>query len=255
MDPDDFEARMRALEYFHDLRVLPGAWPVLRLDGRSFSRLTETQFDKPFDPRFHELMCRTTETLAGELGALYGYTESDEISLLFPRTADLFDRSVEKLVSISASIAGATFSLGLGAPAHFDCRIWMGAQRAQVADYFGWRQADAARCALNGWAYWTLRKAGRSVGQATAALDGQSVAFKNELLFQHGINFNDVPAWQKRGTGVYWETFEKQGFNPKLGQAVTAVRRRLKVDRQLALGEEYKRFVLGFLSGSPADDD
>lgn len=58
-----------------------------------------------------------------------------------------------------------------------------------------------------------------------------------------------------RGAGVYWETFEKQGFNPKLGQAVTAVRRRLKVDRELALGEEYNRFVLGFLSGSPADDD
>jgi tRNA(His) 5'-end guanylyltransferase len=247
MDPDDFEARMRALEYFHDLRVLPGAWPVLRLDGRSFSRLTETQFDKPFDLRFHELMCRTTEALVGELGAVYGYTESDEISLLFPSTADLFDRSVEKLVSISASIAGGTFSLGLGAPAQFDCRIWMGAQRAQVADYFRWRQNDAARCALNGWAYWTLRKAGRGVGEATAALEGQSVGFKNELLFQHGINFNDVPAWQKRGTGVYWETFEKQGFNPKLGQAVTAVRRRLKVDRELPMADEYNRFVLGFL--------
>src|SRR5262249_23752408 len=95
----------------------------------------------------------------------------------------------------------------------------------------------------------------RSVEEATAALNGQSVAFKNELLFQHGINFNDVPAWQKRGAGVYWETFEKQGYNPKLGQAVTAVRRRLKVDRELALADDYDRFVMGFLGDGDGDGD
>jgi len=247
MNPDDFEARMRALEYFHDLRGLPGAWPVLRLDGRSFSRFTESQFDKPFDIRFHELMCRTTEALVTELGAAYGYTESDEISLLLPRDTDLFDRSVEKLVSVSASIAGGTFSLAASTAAQFDCRLWVGPQPSQVVDYFRWRQSDAARCALNGWAYWTLRKAGQSVAQATGALETQTVAFKNELLFQHGINFNDVPTWQKRGTGIYWETFEKQGFNPKLGQAVAAIRRRLKVDRDLPMADEYAAFIRGFL--------
>jgi tRNA(His) 5'-end guanylyltransferase len=243
MNPDDFEKRMRALEYFHDLRVLTDTWPVLRLDGRGFSRLTEARFEKPFDLRFQDLMCRTTETLVTELGALYGYTESDEISLLLPMTSDVFDRSVEKLVSISASIAGGTFSLALGAPAQFDCRIWMGARSALVVDYFRWRQADAARCALNGWAYWTLRKAGRTVEEATNTLVGQSVAYKNELLFSSGINFNDVPGWQKRGTGIYWETFEKDGFNPKSGQAVTAVRRRLKVDRDLPMADDYGRFI------------
>jgi len=247
MNPDDFEQRMRDLEYFHGLRVLPGTWPVLRLDGRSFSRLTEAQFEKPFDLRFHELMCKTTEALVTELGATYGYTESDEISVLLPNTSDAFDRSVEKLVSISASIAGGTFSLALGAVAQFDCRIWMGAQKELVLDYFRWRQADAARCALNGWAYWTLRKAGRTVEEATKELHSQSVAYKNELLFQNGINFNDVPTWQKRGTGVYWETFQKAGFNPKLGQPVTATRRRIKVDRDLPMAEEYGSFVAGFL--------
>jgi tRNA(His) 5'-end guanylyltransferase len=85
--------------------------------------LTEAQFEKPFDLRFHELMCKTTEALVTELGATYGYTESDEISVLLPNTSDAFDRSVEKFVSISASIAGGTFSLALGAVAQFDCRI------------------------------------------------------------------------------------------------------------------------------------
>ena len=49
MNPDEFEQRMRALECFHTLAVLPGTWPVIRVDGRSFSRLTETRFEKPFD--------------------------------------------------------------------------------------------------------------------------------------------------------------------------------------------------------------
>jgi tRNA(His) 5'-end guanylyltransferase len=30
------------------------------------------------------------------------------------------------------------------------------------------------------------------------------VADKNELLFADGISFNEVPVWQRRGTGLYW---------------------------------------------------
>jgi tRNA(His) 5'-end guanylyltransferase len=250
MNPDHFEEKMRAMECFHALRVLPGAWPVLRLDGRGFSRLTETRFEKPFDALFHSLMCRTAETLLVELGALFVYTESDEISVLLPRASTVFDREVEKLVSISASVAGSTFSLGLGGAAHFDSRVWVGPADQDVVDYFRWRQADAARCALNGWAYWTLRRGGASVAEATAQLEGRSVGYKNELLFQHGTNFNDVPAWQKRGTGLYWETYEKEAFNPKTGQAVTASRRRIKTDRELPLGEGYDRFLLGLLAAT-----
>ena len=80
MNPNDFDEKMRALEYFHASARAAGVWPVLRLDGRSFSRLTESRFEKPFDFRFHELMCGTTEALVAELGGVYGYTESDEIS-------------------------------------------------------------------------------------------------------------------------------------------------------------------------------
>jgi tRNA(His) guanylyltransferase len=247
MNPDEFEERMRALEYFHTLRVLPGTWPVLRLDGRGFSRLTESRFDKPFDERFHELMATTARALLIELGGVYAYTESDEISVLLPRETQLFDREVEKLVSISASIASSTFSLALGAAVQFDSRVWVGAQPELVVDYFRWRQADAARCALNGWAYWTLRKAGSSVEEATAQLRGQSVSYKNELLFQRGTNFNDLPAWQKRGTGLSWESYEKQGYDPKLAKAVTATRRRVRIDRALPLGDEYGSLIRSLL--------
>ncbi len=78
-------------------------------------------------------------------------------------------------------------------------------------------------------------------------LEGQSVAYKNELLFQNGINFDKLPSWQKRGIGVYWNTYEKQGFNPKTGQMETAIRRGLKVDTELPLRDEYAGFIEALL--------
>ena len=169
--------------------------------------------------------------------------ESDEISLLFRPDWRLFDREVEKLVSVSAGIASATFTLAAEQVAHFVSRLWLGVDEEQVLDYFRWRQADAARCALNGWCYWSLRKAGKSVSQATSALRGQSVAAKHELLFQHGINFNDLPAWQRRGSGLSWEAYEKVGYDPIQAKEVTATRRRVQVNEELPMKEAYDAWL------------
>jgi tRNA(His) guanylyltransferase len=243
MESNDFESKMRELEYFHSLRILPGAWAVIRVDGRSFSRFTAERFEKPFDLKFHDLMITTTQALLEGLQGIFAFTESDEISILLPTDWDLFDRSLEKAVSISASIASSQFSCAIGEPVTFDSRIWVGASKSQVGDYFSWRQADATRCALNGWCYWTLRKLGHSARKATSMLDGKSVSFKNELLFEHGINFNDLPGWQRRGTGMYWEEYEKIGYNPKEQIEVKATRRRIKIDRELPMKDEYRTLI------------
>jgi tRNA(His) guanylyltransferase len=243
MKPDELDRRMRQLECYHSLRLPPGAWVILRLDGRSFSRFTESRCEKPFDPQFHSWIVQTAQTVLEELQGICAYTESDEISILLPRAWALFDRELEKTVSLSAGMASAAFSLACGVQACFDSRVILAAEDAQVIDYFRWRQADATRCALNGWCYWTLRKAGKSVAEATAALECKGVADKNELLFQHGINFNDLPLWQRRGTGLYWETYEREGYNPKSDQKVLTTRRRIKVDEVLPMGDEYGTFI------------
>lgn len=249
MRTNQLEEQMRELEYFHAVRLLPGAWTVVRVDGRSFSRFTETRFDKPFDERFRDYMIATATMLLEEMQGLYAYTESDEISVLFPPEWELFDRELEKVVSISAGIASAAFTQASGECAHFDSRVWLGVDEERVIDYFRWRGADATRCSLNGWSYWTLRKAGSSVKDATDVLKSKSVSEKQELLFQHGINFNDLPTWQRRGIGLYWEQYEKEGYNPVTQQPTTATRRRVKVDLELPMKDEY----VGFLNGLIGD--
>ncbi|KFU78967.1 tRNA(His) 5'-end guanylyltransferase [Amycolatopsis lurida] len=243
MDAGDFEARQREREWFHGLTVPPGAWTVLRVDGRGFSKFTEARFEKPFDPRFADCMAEAAGALLSEFASPYVYTESDEISLVLAPSADLFGRGVEKLVSISAGIASAAFTHAAGVPAHFDGRVWLGTTLDDVVDYFSWRQADAARCALNGWCYWILRKAGKSASEAGAVLDGAGVSEKNELLFAHGVNFAEVPSWQRRGVGLYWESYERTGFDPVREVEVSATRRRVRVERELPMKDEYRAFL------------
>ena len=92
---------------------------------------------------------------------------------------------------------------------------------------------DAHRNCLNSWCYWTLRKEGKNATEASAELEGKSIAWKNEFLFQRGINFNDLPIWQKRGVGVYWRNYEKMGHNPITNEDVTAVRREVYADFEI----------------------
>jgi tRNA(His) 5'-end guanylyltransferase len=243
---DDLDAKMRRFETAHDHCVLPGLFIVARLDGRGFTRLTKEvhQFEAPFDERFRDHMAATVEHLmSAGFRAVYGYTQSDEISLLFHRDEDSFDRKLRKLDSVLAGEASACFSLRLGAIACFDCRISQLPTEQLVVDYFRWRQEDATRNALNSHCYWLLRKAGKSVKEATKFLLGQTTANKNELLFQHGINFGKLPSWQKRGLGLFWENFEKAGQNPKTGRVTTAVRRRIRTELELPMKEAYEAFI------------
>jgi tRNA(His) 5'-end guanylyltransferase len=247
---DELDARMRVFETAHDHSVLPGLYMAARIDGRGFTRLTKEvhAFEAPFDERFRDLMIATTEHLMGcGFRVIYGYTQSDEISLLFHPADDTFNRKLRKWVSVLAAEASASFSLRLGAHATFDARISQLPRRDDVRDYFRWRAEDAHRNALHGHCYWALRKAGHSVGQATGMLDGMSVGAKNELLFTRGINFNDLPSWQKRGVGLAYREVEIEAINRKTGEVVTATRRRLERQLELPLKEDYDRFLYQIL--------
>ena len=250
---DELDKKMRVFETAHDLNVLPEMYMVARLDGRSFTRLTKEvhKFEAPFDKKLREIMVETVKHLMDcGFNVFYGYTQSDEISLLFDLQNSTFGRKVRKYNSILAGEASAKFTSLLGDIACFDCRISQLPNKSLVCDYFRWRNEDAHRNSLNAHCYWTLREQGKSVKEATKFMEGKSVPEKNELLFQNGINFNDLPLWQKRGVGLYWETYEKDALNKLTGEKVKAVRNRIKVNYDLPMRDEYSQFINDLLGSA-----
>lgn len=243
---DDLDSKMRVFETSQDRCVLPDMYIVARIDGRSFTKLTKEthNFEAPFDERFRDLMVETVKHLMNcGFNVTFGFTESDEISLLFDYNETAFSRKTRKLISILAGEASAKFSTLLGAVGAFDCRLSELPNKQLVEDYFRWRNEDAHRNALNAHCYWRLRKENFSQSEATAKIKSLSIAEKNELLFQYGVNFNELPNWQKRGIGVYWKDTKKEGFNPKTNQKVMVDRRELFTDFELPMRDEYNQFI------------
>jgi tRNA(His) guanylyltransferase len=228
---EELDNRLRIYETANDLCVLPNMFMVARMDGRNFTRLTkETQrFEAPFDEKFRDYMVETTKHLMDcGFRMIYGYTQSDEISLVFHPDDETFNRKLRKLNSVLAGEASSKFSLLLGGLASFDCRVCQLPTKQLLVDYLRWRNEDAHRNALNSHCYWALRRKGQTVSEATQALNNLSGCQKNELLFQEvGINFSDVPNWQKRGIGIYWQSFEKQGVNKLTGEVACGTRRKI----------------------------
>lgn len=251
---DDLDQKMRVYETAHDVCVMPEVYMVARIDGRGFTKLTKEihKFEAPFDERFRDYMVETVKHLMDcGFKIIYAYTESDEISLLFELNENQFSRKHRKYNSVLAGEASAKFSLLLGDIGAFDCRICELPNKDLVVDYFRWRNEDAFRNALNAHCYWALRRAGDTKNEATKRISGLSTSDKNELLFGYGINFNDLPIWQKRGIGIYWVTEEKEGVNLKTNQKTLVKRRKLFVDYELPLKDKYSDFVRKLLIDEP----
>ncbi|MDE1465983.1 tRNA(His) guanylyltransferase Thg1 family protein [Spartinivicinus poritis] len=243
---DDLDKKMRLFETAHDHCVLPGIYIVARIDGRCFTKLTkETHcFEAPYDTKFRDIMVETVKHLMNcGFKIIYGYTQSDEISLLFDLNDNTFQRKERKLNSVLAGEASAKFSLLLGDHGIFDSRLCQLPNRQLVVDYFRWRNEDAHRNALNSHCYWLLRKEGVKPKTADVTFCKMSVAEKNEFLFQRGINFNELPSWQKRGVGVYWQAYEKEAISPLTNETVLATRKQLTVDYELPMKDSYSQFI------------
>ena len=231
---DDLDKIMRTYEESLDQYIEPDKLIIARLDGRSFTKLTKEtcEFKKPFDERFRDLMVGTVMHLMKNCGfnIVKGFTESDEISLLFAPDSTQFNRKVRKLNSILAGEASAYFSLELGLPACFDCRIIPLPDQERVDDYFSWRQEDANRNALNSWCYWTLREDGYNAADAQSLIKGKSIEAKKALLKKYNIDYDTLPHWQRKGINITWKDVEKEGWNPILNTPVTTTRKELKAD-------------------------
>jgi tRNA(His) guanylyltransferase len=211
---DPLGDRMKLYENLEAGRRLMPLLPTLaRIDGRAFHRFTRGML-RPFDSRFCICMQETTRLLVRDTGALAGYTQSDEITLLWhstkPKSQIWFDGRVSKMTSQLGALSTLFFNLWvkkyLPDYAHlmptFDARVWTVPNREEAANVFHWREQDATKNSLNMVA---------SSVFSHRALHGKRSAEKHEMLHQKEINWADYPSAMKRGT-YFTRSWERRRF-------------------------------------------
>ena len=238
---------------------------AIRIDGKAFHSFTKG-FQRPFDEVLIQSMEDTMQYLCENIqGVVIGYHQSDEITLILQdykrfNTSAWFDYEVQKICSISASMATMAFNKSfaenikgyeidmeskntpdvmykqyqiylkaLDKGAMFDSRCF-NIPKEEVANLIYWRQLDATRNSI------------QMVGQANFSqkqLQNKSCnQIQDMLMTQKGINWNDFPVHQKRGSCCIKETYthvETTGYSNKTVSFETTTRTRWKIDLNIPI--------------------
>lgn len=238
--PVNDELGKRMKEFYEQVpktRLMRRTPVALRIDGKAFHTFTRG-FQKPFDAVLMTAMQNTMKYLCENIqGCVFGYTQSDEITLIlidyqkFTSSA-WFDYEVQKMCSISASMATMAFNRffyeemqdwywedplvthlklpskenlkeiynkALEKGAMFDSRCF-NIPKEEVANLIYWRQLDATRNSI------------QMVGQANfshSELQGKSCnMIQDMLLTQKDINWNNFPIDCKRGAACIYDNYQ-----------------------------------------------
>lgn len=223
---DDLGTRMKTFyENIPKTRLMRRVPVAIRLDGKAFHTFTRG-FQKPFDFVLMDTMQQTMKYLCENIqNCVFGYTQSDEITLILVDyqkfTSDAwFDYEVQKLTSVSASMATMAFNKyfsenvveynlthdplvkrreglldnyisAVERGAMFDARCF-NIPKEEVTNLIYWRQLDATRNSI------------QMVGQAHFShdelQDKTCNMIQDMLMTKYGINWNDFTVPCKRGT-------------------------------------------------------
>ncbi|PSN73586.1 hypothetical protein BS50DRAFT_483429 [Corynespora cassiicola Philippines] len=234
--------RMKQYEAPYDF-TLPSSSPViLRLDGHGFSKFT-SHFCRPFDTRIHDAMSQTSADLLTYFPqATVAYTQSDEITLVFPSGVQSFNDRVQKLGSLAASYCTVRFNAHLTAflaaspeprvkesayqklgTACFDARFFAVPSLEEALNCLLWRcRGDAMRNSVSAFAR-TMFGDGEMHGRSTKQL-------LEMMEREKGVKFEEaVPKWALEGSLVKRERFEHDGVNGKTGEVEKTWRTRVKI--------------------------
>lgn len=206
MKQDDFGDRMKDYEkVFTSTKIDPSQYMCVRIDGKGFSKFTKG-FNKPFDGRVTNAMITTTKALVKETHASVGYTQSDEITLIYPPTEGerMFDGKVAKINSVFASIATAHFNNHIRAHvdkfAYFDCRVWSVPDAVEASNVLLWRVQDARKNSISSLMRWTCGH------KRMANLSGKQMI--DVMQVEKNVDWHDLPNLWKYGTYVKPTTYE-----------------------------------------------
>lgn len=196
--------RLKAYEKMEtEAKFLPTLPVYARIDGRCFSKFTRGM-ERPYDSVMSSMMQETTRYLVEQTGALTGYTQSDEISLVWysddPKSEIFFCRKKQKMTSILSAIATAKFleqalkyfpeKCEKNLPT-FDARVFQVPSQMEAMNCFLWRVQDAVKNSIT--------MAASSV-YSHKQLMNKNGADKLDMLMDKGINWNDYPRFFKEGS-------------------------------------------------------
>ena len=257
---DDLGRRMK--EYYEQIpktKLMRRTPVIIRIDGKAFHSFTKG-FKRPFDNVLIESMQETMKYLCENIqGCVLGYHQSDEISLVLVDYHKLtsnawFDYEVQKICSIAASMATVAFNkifeqncieysqvvpnTELGRKlmdvyskasekgAMFDARCF-NIPKEEVTNYIYWRQLDATRNSI------------QMVGQANFShkeLHGKSCnQIQDMLMTQKGVNWNDYPIYQKRGSCCIKERYSTVDLSTYTGSVDAMTRTRWIIDKEIPI--------------------
>ena len=196
--------------YPNGYTVIPDdMYPVIRVDGHAFHTFTR-KLHKPFDQNMQKAMCMATKKLVEFFSAAYGYTQSDEITIVLPYKSQDYGRKTHKLASLAAAVATAEFIKWLEFYSEkkleklpvFDGRAFAIENTELLGYYQIWRQHDAMRNAISAVA--------RSLF-SHKQLEGKNSDDKVAMMKEKGVDF-----WEKYSTDeIFGFYFKRKVFQRK----------------------------------------
>lgn len=275
MDRSDLANRMKEYEKRNRYYLQKRTPVIIRLDMRAGHTFTKG-FQRPFDELFMKSMQETAKYLCENIQNIkIAYIQSDEISLVLIdydklNTEPFFEYRIDKMCSIAASMATMAFNKvfshniaaqskrlyteyvsnndadyidalekAMNKGAMFDARCF-NIPKEEVTNLIYWRQLDATRNSI------------QMVGQANFShkeLQNKSCNdIQDMLMLQKGINWNDFPVYQKRGTCCIKEYYIEENKNEKGYSEVE--RTRWIIDKEIPIfkgeGREYIEKLINF---------
>lgn len=214
-------------EVFADCPLISGTPLVAHLLGRRFEqRLNERSGQQPFDSDFQKALLKSLSHLCAVLGCSFGY--ADRTDLLLYAVSQGSD--ARRLLSRLAGESSAKLSLLLGDVYTFDVRLFEIPSVELARTYFLWQRRRAESAAIERYATHTLLELGTATKSIPNILSGLDNEQRIALLRQNGVDYPELPAWQRYGSAVYTSHDDARGAH-------------LVIDLRLPDGEHYPAYL------------
>ncbi len=188
---------------------------VININGRSFSKLTSL-LDKPYCPKFAECILSTMLRVCTEVeGAVFAYQHNDQIVVVArndqsQETAPWYDNKVQKIASVTASIATMHFNkcaeaidLNLMGDPVFISQVFAVPSLGEAVNTMIHKQQQNFHVSIQAACFYELLKK-YDKNTIKDMLSGLSIDEKIDLLRQEAsVDFNEYPLVFRRGSACY----------------------------------------------------